>query len=186
MPYQAIVQQSEQRMQKTVQVMADEIKGIRTGRASPALVDNIRVEYYGTQTPLKQLATISVPEPRLLVIKPFDMSSIGEIEKAILKSELGITPQSDGKLVRLAVPHLSEERRKQLSKMVKETAERNKVSVRNIRRDALKMAEDEEKSKTISEDEKFKVKDEMQKLTEKYEKEVETLLEKKTKEIMEV
>ncbi|MBI4834351.1 MAG: ribosome recycling factor [Planctomycetes bacterium] len=186
MPYQVIMQQSEQRMQKTIQVMAEEIKGIRTGRASPALVDNIRVEYYGTQTPLKQLATISVPEPRLLVIKPFDMSCIGDIEKAILKSELGITPQSDGKLVRLAVPHLSEERRKQLSKMVKETAERNKVSVRNIRRDALKMAEDEEKAKTISEDEKFKVKDEMQKLTEKYEKEVDTLLEKKTKEIMEV
>lgn len=186
MSYQSIHQQSEQKMQKSVEVMNEETKGIRTGRATPALVENIRVEYYGAPTPLKQLASISIPEPRLIVIKPYDASILSSTEKAILKSELGITPQNDGKLIRLIIPHLSEERRKQLSKMVKDISERTKTSIRNIRRDSLKLVEEEEKAKSISEDDKFKLKDELQKLTEKYEKEVDTHIDKKTKEIMEV
>jgi ribosome recycling factor len=186
MSYQTIHQESSQRMQKTIEVMNDEMRGIRTGRASPALVDNIRVEYYGSPTPLKQMAAISIPEPRLIVIKPYDISLLGEIGKAILKSELGITPQNDGKLIRLAIPHLSEERRKQLSKAVKDVAERTKTSIRNIRRDGLKSGDDEEKAKTLSEDDKFKLKDELQKMTEKFEKEVDNLIDKKIKEVMEV
>lgn len=173
-------------MQKTLAVLADETRGIRTGRASPALVENIRVEYYGSPTPLRQLASITVPEPRMIIIKPYDMSVLGEIARSIQKSELGINPQNDGKLIRLNLPPLSEERRKQLSRMVKDIGERHKISLRNIRRDALKLAEDEEKAKTLSEDEKFKVKDEIQKLLDKYEKEVNASVDKKIREIMEV
>lgn len=186
MPAQQIIQNSEQKMVKAVEVMSGEFKGIRSGRASPALVENIRVEYYGTPTPLKQMATISIPEARLIIIKPYDATSLGTIEKAILKSDIGITPANDGKLIRLAVPHLSEERRKQLTKISKDIAEKAKISVRNVRRDALHQADEEEKSKAITEDDKFRIKDEMQKLTEKYEKQIDELLVKKNKEIMEV
>lgn len=186
MPYQEITQQSEHKMKKALEVMSDELKGIRTGRATPALVENIRAEYYSTQTPLKQLATISVPEPRLIIIKPYDPTVLGEVEKAILKSELGITPANDGKLIRLAIPPLSEERRRQLSKMVKDVAERIKVTIRNIRRDGNKQAEVDEKEGKLPEDDKFRLKEDLQKLTEKYEKQVADITDNKTQEIMEV
>ncbi len=166
--------------------MTGEFRGIRTGRASPALVDNIKVEYYGSPTPLKQIANISVPEPRMIIIKPYDLSSLGAIEKAIMTSDAGINPNNDGKLIRLNLPPLSEDRRKQLSKVARDTAEKIKVAVRNIRRDGIKLVEDEEKKKTITEDAKFKLKDELQKLTEKYEKQIDDNVSKKTTEIMEI
>ncbi|MBI5778657.1 MAG: ribosome recycling factor [Planctomycetes bacterium] len=181
-----ICSDAEQKMQKAMEVMANEFRGIRTGRASPALVDNIKVEYYGSPTPLKQIANISVPEPRMIIIKPYDQSSLGAIEKAIMTSDTGINPNNDGKLIRLNLPPLSEERRKQLSKVARDNAEKTKVAVRNIRRDGIKLVEDEEKKKTITEDAKFKLKDELQKLTEKFEKQVDETVTKKTAEIMEI
>ncbi|MCK4908278.1 MAG: ribosome recycling factor [Planctomycetes bacterium] len=184
MPFNDIYQGSEQKMNKALDVMKDEFKRIRTGRATPGLVENIKVDYYGTPTMLKQLATISIPEPKLLIIKPFDVNSTGDIEKAILKSEIGITPNNDGKLIRLVVPPLSEERRKQLTKGIKELVEKAKISIRNIRRDAIKQGEDEEEKKILSEDDKFRLKEKMQELTTKKEKESGELLAKKTKEIM--
>ena len=181
-----ICNDAEQKMQKAMEVMTNEFRGIRTGRASPALVDNIKVEYYGSPTPLKQIANISVPEPRMIIIKPYDQSSLGAIEKAIMTSDAGVNPNNDGKLIRLNLPPLSEERRKQLSKVARDTAEKTKVAVRNIRRDGIKLVEDEEKKKTITEDAKFKLKDELQKLTEKYEKQIDENVSKKTAEIMEI
>jgi ribosome recycling factor len=181
-----IYNETEQKMAKSIEVLLNEIRGIRTGRASPALVENIRVEYYGSPTPLKQIATISVPEPRTIIIKPYDPSSLGAIEKAILISDTGVNPNNDGKLIRLNLPPLSEERRKQLSKLAKNIAEKSKVSVRNIRRDSIRLVEDEEKKKNISEDTKFKLKEDLQKLTEKYEKQIDEYLNKKTAEIMEI
>lgn len=186
MSYQNIHQSTEQKMIKAVEVMEDEFKGVRSGRATPALVDSIRVDYYNTPTPLKQLATISIPEPNIIIIKPYDVTSVGGIEKAILKSNLGITPVNDGKMVRLVIPPLSEERRKQMAKLLKDISERAKVAVRNIRRDANNQAEAEFKSGALPEDDKFRLKDELQKLTEKYEKKIDELISKKNKEIMEV
>lgn len=186
MSYQEIYKEVQIKMQKSLGIVIEELKSIRAGGASPALVENIKVDYYGSLTPLKQIATITVPDSKLIMIKPYDYSILGAIEKAILKSELGITPINDGKIIRLMVPPLSEERRKQLVKRVKEIAEHYKVSIRNIRRDANKQAEIEEKAKTMSEDEKFRLKDEIQKLTEKFEHEINELVEKKTREIMEV
>jgi len=186
MPSHPICNDAEQKMQKAMEVMTNEFRGIRTGRASPALVDNIKVEYYGSPTPLKQIANISVPEPRMIIIKPYDQSSLGAIEKAIMTSDAGVNPNNDGKLIRLNLPPLSEERRKQLSKVARDTAEKTKVAVRNIRRDGIKLVEDEEKKKTITEDAKFKLKDELQKLTEKYEKQIDENVSKKTAEIMEI
>ncbi|MFH0888923.1 MAG: ribosome recycling factor [Planctomycetota bacterium] len=173
-------------MQKALEVMVNEFKGIRTGRASPALVENIRVEYYGSPTPLKQIANISVPEPRMIIIKPYDQTFLKDIEKAIMTSDTGINPNNDGKLIRLNLPPLSEERRKQLSKVAKDTAEKAKVSVRNIRRDSIRLVEDEEKKKTLTEDAKFKLKDDLQELIEKNEKQIDELLSKKTADIMEI
>lgn len=177
---------AEQKMQKAMEVMVNEFKGIRTGRASPALVENIRVEYYGSPTPLKQVANISVPEPRMIIIKPYDPTFLKAIEKAIMTSDTGINPSNDGKLIRLNLPPLSEERRKQLSKVAKDTAEKAKVAVRNIRRDSIRLVEDEEKKKTLTEDAKFKLKDDLQKLIEKNEKQIDELLGKKTADIMEI
>lgn len=181
-----IYNDAEQKMQKALEVMVNEFKGIRTGRASPALVENIRVEYYGSPTPLKQVANISVPEPRMIIIKPYDPTFLKDIEKAIMTSDTGINPNNDGKLIRLNLPPLSEERRKQLSKVAKDTAEKAKVSVRNIRRDSIRLVEDEEKKKTLTEDAKFKLKDDLQKLIEKNEKQIDELLSKKTADIMEI
>ncbi|MBI3099385.1 MAG: ribosome recycling factor [Planctomycetes bacterium] len=186
MPYDDIYLEVEDKMDKAFQVCAEELKGVRTGRASPALVDHIRVEYYGSLTPLKQIAAISTPDPTLIQIKAFDPSALKEIEKAILKSDIGITPQNDGKIIRLPIPALSEERRKQYAKMAKEITEKALVAIRNVRRDANKLADTEEKEAKLTEDEKFRLKEEIQKALDEHEKKIADLLDKKTKEIMQV
>ena len=181
-----IINNLKKDLDRVLEFLKNDLAQIRSGRASPALVDNIKVEYYGSPTPLKQIANISVPEPRMIVIKPYDQSSLGAIEKAIMTSDAGVNPNNDGKLIRLNLPPLSEDRRKQLSKVARDTAEKTKVAVRNIRRDGIKLVEDEEKKKTLTEDAKFKLKDELQKLTEKYEKQIDENVSKKTAEIMEI
>jgi ribosome recycling factor len=177
---------TEVRMKSTIHALEDDLAGIRTGRASPALVDKLMVEYYGTQTPLKQLATISAPEPQLIAIRPFDPGSISAIEKAIQTSDLGLTPSNDGKLIRLVIPSLTEERRQELVKVVSKRLEESKVSLRNIRRDALNDLRDFEKEKMISEDDFHRGKDDLQKLTNRYTDEVDEIGERKEQEIMEV
>jgi len=184
MPVDDVLLEAEDKMEKAVTHLADEYRGVRTGRASSGLVEHLKVDYYGSPTPLKQLANIGTPEPQLIVIKPYDPGSIKEVEKALLTSDLGITPQSDGKVIRLAVPALSEERRKQLIHHAKEMAEESKVAIRNIRRDANKGLEQEKKAGTIPEDEMYRGKDEVQKLTDDYEKKVEEQLKKKSDEIL--
>lgn len=186
MPYDDIYLESSEKMTGALDVFNNDLRGIRTGRATPGLVEFIKVDYYNSPTPLKQIANISAPEPRMLIIKPFDPSSMQEIEKAIQKSDLGLNPQNDGKIIRLVVPPLSGERRKQLSQVVRDLGEKAKVSIRNVRRDANKLADAEEKEGTITEDEKFKLKDDIQKLVEEFEKKIQDLFDKKSKEIMEV
>jgi len=184
--YDDILLDTEDKMDKAVVHVVNEFNHIRTGRATPGLVDGIRVDYYGAPTPLKQLAQISVPEARLIVIKPFDPGSIKEIEKAIQKSELGVTPQSDGKLIRLNLPSLSEEQRKKLAARCKELAEAARVSIRNIRRDANKATDGALSDGGLAEDQGAKLKEETQALTKQYEGKVDEALAKKSKEIMEV
>ena len=186
MPYDDIVLEAEDKMEKASEVMTNEFKGVRTGRATPALVDGVRVDYYGAPTPLKSLASITVPEPRMLMLKPFDPGAIDGIVKAIQKADLGLNPQSDGKMVRLAIPPLSEERRKQMSKRVKELGENAKLSIRNIRREANQGADGEEKDKKMTEDDAQRTKEEIDRLTKEYEAKVTDLVEKKIKEVMEV
>jgi ribosome recycling factor len=159
---------------------------MRTGRAHPGLVESIRVDYYGTPTPLKQLANISVPEPDQLVIKPFDVSAMSDIEKGIQSSDLGITPQNDGKLIRLRVPPLSEERRKQMVSRAKEVAEESKISMRNIRRDANKHIDTSKKDGDLSEDDQSRFKDQVQEVLKTVEKQVDADLKRKTEELMEI
>ncbi|MHC5036299.1 MAG: ribosome recycling factor [Planctomycetota bacterium] len=186
MDYDEILLDCEERMEKAVEVMSKEMKGIRGGRATPGLVEGVRVEYYGSPTPLKQLATISVPDPRLLVIKPFDPTSLKEIEKAIQKADVGLTPNNDGKLLRISIPPLSEERRKQLATLSRDKGEEAKIAIRNVRRDANRHADQAEKEKTLSEDQAFSLKEEIQNLTKEYENKVAEALEKKEKDIMEI
>ncbi len=186
MPADDILFDAEERMEKAVDVLTKEFRTIRTGRASAGLVEHIKVEYYGTQTPLRDIAQIGTPDPRMIVIKPYDPTAIKEIIKAIQASDLGITPSSDAKLVRLTIPPLSGERRTQLSHHVKSLAEETKVAVRNVRRDANKALETEEKDSTITEDESFKAKEEILELTHKYEKAVDDHVAKKIEEIMTV
>ncbi len=186
MPYDDIVLEAEDKMEKAVAVLADELRGVRTGRASAGLVDQLKVEAYGTTSPLKALASITVPEPRMIMVKPFDPGTANDIVKAIQKSEVGLTPQSDGKIIRLAVPPLSEERRKQMSKLVREQGEKAKVSIRNIRREANATADAEEKGKTVSEDEAKRTKEEIDRLTKDFEARIQETVDKKTKEIMEI
>ncbi len=182
-----ILEDGRRRMEKALEVLLEDFRAIRTGRATPALVEGIRVDYYGSPTPLNQIAQISVPEPRGIVIKPFDPGSIGEIEKAILKSDLGITPQNDGKLIRLNFPPLSEEQRKKLAARVKEMAEAAKVSLRNVRRDLNKSADAAEKDKEVplTEDQARKLRDDIQEMLKKYEKKIEEAAKKKQAEILE-
>jgi ribosome recycling factor len=177
---------AENKMKKTIDALKREFLSIRTGRATPALVEPLKVEYYGTPTPLQQLAAVSAPEARLLVIKPYDASSLSAIEKAVLKSDLGLTPMNDGKLIRLPIPQLTEERRRDLTKVVKKHAEEAHVALRNIRRDGLKDLEEMEKEKMISEDQHFKGKDLLQEITDKYIALVDQLAKTKEAEIMEV
>jgi ribosome recycling factor len=176
----------EDLMKKAIDATKREFSELRSGRANPRMVEGIRVNYYGTPTLLKEMSTINVPEARLIVISPYDPSSLKEIEKAILQSDLGITPISDGKIIRLVIPPLSEERRNELAKIVKKTAEEGKVSIRTIRRDGKERLKKLEKDKKISEDEKFKAEEELQKkLTDKYSAEIDKLLEDKEKELKE-
>ena len=181
-----IYDDARERMTKTLKNLESEYKRLRTGRASTALVEHIRVEYYGTPTPLNQLATITVPEPRTIMIQPWDLSVVAEVEKAILKSDLGLTPNNDGKIIRINVPPLTEERRQELVKVVKKMAEEAKVALRNIRRDANEMIKEMKKEKQISEDDQFRGQEKIQKLTDEFVKKVDELLEKKEKEILEV
>jgi len=186
MPVDEISFEAEEKMERTVDVLKAEFKGIRTGRASPALVEHIKVQYYGAPTPLRQIANISTPDPQLISIRPYAPSALKDIEKAILASELGITPSNDGKAIRLGIPPLSEERRKQLCHHVKRMAEEAKVSIRNVRRDANKHVDKEEDDSVLSEDDAKRAKKEIQDLTDKYEGLVEEALERKTQEIMTV
>jgi len=173
-------------MDKTINVFVAELKRVRTGRASTAILDGIRVDYYGTPTPLNQLATVAAPESRLITIQPWDMNSIGDIEKAILKSDLGLTPQSDGKLIRINIPNLTEERRKELVKSVRKTGEEYKVALRNQRRDSNELIKDLKKEKEISEDEFFRAQEKVQDLTNEFVKRVDEILDEKEKEILEI
>ncbi|MEJ5363488.1 MAG: ribosome recycling factor [Desulfosoma sp.] len=181
-----VFEDAKDRMQKAVGTLEKDFKRLRTGRASVSLVDGIRVEYYGTPTPLNQLATLTVPEPRTIMIQPWDQSCIGDVEKAIMKSELGLTPMNDGKVIRIHVPPLTEERRRELVKLVKKMAEEAKVAVRNIRRDANEMIKDLKKEKEISEDEQFKGQEEVQKITDDFIKKIDELAAAKEKEILEI
>ncbi len=176
----------EERMTKTLGVLRSDYQTIRTGKASPALLDRIQVEYYGSMTPINQLANISVPESRMLAIQPWDKSAMAAIEKAIMKSDLGITPTNDGTVIRLVMPQLTQDNRKDLVKRVKKKAEEAKVSVRNIRRDGNDELKGLEKSKEITEDESKGAQDDIQKLTDKYIAEIDKLTDNKEKEIMEV
>ena len=186
MAVKEIISQAEAKMKKSVDVCVHDFTTVRTGRASPALVEGLRVDYYGTPTPLKQLAGISTPEARLIVIQPWDISSIGEIEKSIQKSELGIPPSNDGKVIRLSVPPLTKERRGELVKVVHKLTEEGRISIRAIRREANETVKQGQKSQKITEDESFKAQDDIQKLTDKYIKELEALSKKKENDIMEV
>jgi ribosome recycling factor len=180
-----LLKEVEDEMKKAIEATKREFAELRSGRASPKMVEGIRVNYYGTLTLLKEISTISVPEARMIVINPYDPTSLKEIEKAILQSDLGINPINDGKIIRLIVPPLSEERRQELIKIVKKVAEEGKVSIRTIRRNGKDKIKELEKEKKISEDDRFKVEEELQKLTDKYTKEIDRLLEEKEKELKE-
>lgn len=181
-----VLAEVRERMKKTIEALQDDLLTLRTGRASPALVERLPVDYYGTPTPVNQLASIAVPEPRLLVIRPWDPSSLAAIERAILKSDLGLTPSNDGKLIRLNIPRLTEERRRDLVKLVSKRVEEARVSVRNLRRDALNDLKDFEKEKMISEDDFFQGKEEIQKLTDDFIDKIDTIGKRKEEEVMEV
>ncbi len=178
-------QETRDRMAKSIAALKNDLLRIRTGRASTSLVDAIKVDYYGTLTPLNQMATVSVPESRLLTIQPWDVSVIKDIEKAILKSDLGLTPSNDGKLIRISVPPLSEERRKELAKVVHKTVEEYKVAVRNIRRDSNELIKGFKKDGDISEDDAFKAQDQIQKITDEHIEKIDKIYKDKEKEILE-
>ena len=186
MSQKEILIECEGRMEKAIEVLRSELRSMRTGRAHPGLIEGVRIDYYGSPTPLKNIASISAPEADLLVVKPFDPSAMGDIEKGILKSDVGITPQNDGKLIRLKVPPLSEERRKQLVTRAKEVTEEARVSVRNIRRDANRTADQTQKNGALSEDQLHTLKDEIQKLTKRMEAHADEDLKRKTEELMEI
>lgn len=184
MPTQATVSDSKSRMQKCVDVLQDDLKAFRGGRATPALVEHLKVEYYGNLTPLKALATISAPEVDMLVIKPFDPASVRDIEKAIKSSDLSIAPLVEGKFIRLNIPPLSEERRKQLVNQAKQTGEQAKVSIRNVRRDAIKHLEKQQKDKAITEDDLQGGKKQIDDITKTCTDKVDAVVTLKSKEIM--
>ena len=176
----------EEKMMKTVSVYEENLAEIRAGRANPAILNKITIDYYGTPTPINQVAGISVPEARLIVIQPWDGSILKEIEKEILKSDIGINPSNDGKVIRLAFPELNEERRKEIVKDIRKMAEEAKVAIRSIRRDAIDEAKTMQKNSEISEDELKGAEDNIQKLTDKYVEEIDKILEKKEKEVMSI
>ncbi len=182
----SVIQKSEERMKKSIISLENEFNSLRTGRASASLFDKIRVECYGQPTPLSQIASISVPEARLVVIQPWDKSLLNTIEKALLKSELSINPNNDGKLIRINIPPLTEERRKELVKVAKNTAESSRVSIRNIRRDSIEDLKKLEKQKELSEDQLKLGQDKIQKLTDRFVANINSILNQKEHEIMEV
>lgn len=176
---------AEERMEKAITVLGNNLSGIRTGRANPGLVDSLKVEVYGSQTPLKQLASVGTPEPQQIMIRPYDPSTIKEIEKAIVAGDLGLNPQNDGRVIRLNVPPLSTEVRKKMVSRIKELAEESKVSLRNIRRDANKAIDQAQKNKELTEDDRDKLKDSIQELTKKHEKQAEEMAQAREAEVLE-
>ena len=186
MTVQEALKDAEQKMQGAVSVTQDELGSIRTGRANPKLLERLHVDYYGTQVPLLQLASTSVPEPRLLVIQPFDRNAIGGIEKAIQASDLGLTPSNDGIVIRLAFPPLTEERRRDLIKMAKDRAEEGRVAVRNVRRDAMHHLKELVKSGDVGDDDERRAEERVQKLTDEHVSKIDDLLKRKEAEILEV
>jgi ribosome recycling factor len=180
-----ILSDLREKMAKTGEALRKEFKRIRTGRASTALLDSIKVDCYDTQMPLEQVASISVPESRLITIQPWDKSIIGEIEKSILKSELGLTPMNDGKIIRISIPPLTEERRKELAKLAKKMAEDSKIAIRNLRREANDMFKELKNEKEISEDEFFRFQEDVQKITNEFVKKIDEITTQKEKEIIE-
>ena len=181
-----IFEDLKERMGKSIETLKREYSRLRTGRASISLLDGIRVSYYDTPTPLNQMASLAVPEPRLIVIQPWDKTAIEDIEKAILKSELGLTPINDGKVIRISIPPLTEERRKELVKVARKMSEENKVAIRNIRRDANEMLKDLKKEKEITEDDLYRSQEEVQKATDQFISQVDELCAAKEKEILEI
>ena len=181
-----VLDELRQRMVRSVKALQDDLMSIRTGRASPALVEKLMVEYYGTMTPLNQMASIAAPEPRLLVVRPWDPSALSDIERALLKSDLGLTPMNDGKLIRLNIPRLTEERRRELVKVVSRRVEEARIAIRNLRRDALQDLKDFEKEKMITEDDFFRGRDQVQELTDDFIKKVDEIGERKEAEVMEI
>ena len=180
-----IYQETRESMSKSIEALERELTRVRTGRASLSILDGIKMDYYGTLTPLNQMATLAVPESRLITIQPWDVSVIKDIEKAILKSDLGLTPANDGKILRISIPPLTEERRKELVKLVHKMSEGHKVSVRNVRRDSNELLKSLKKDGDISEDEAFKAQDEIQKITDEHVKLIDEYYTKKEKEILE-
>jgi ribosome recycling factor len=181
-----ILKEAEDHMRKSVEVLEQELKTLRTGRASPALIEKLAVNYYNTPTPLEQLATISAPEPQLLTIRPYDPGSLRDIERAIQASDLGLTPNNDGKMIRLQIPRLNEERRHELIKVVHKRAEETRIALRNVRRDAQDNMRDFQKEKLISEDDLKRGRDDLQKIIDKYSEQVDSVVERKEAEIKEV
>ena len=179
-----ILLDAEERMEKAIEVLKKNLSGIRTGRANPGLVDSLRVDVYGSPTPIKQVASVGAPEPTQIVIRPYDPSTIKDIEKAIVAGDLGLNPQSDGRVVRINIPPLSGEVRKKMVSRIKDLGEEAKVSIRNIRRDGNKAADQAEKSKEVGEDERDDIKDEIQTLTKKYEKQATDLSKAREAEVL--
>ncbi len=184
MPTKKIISEHKTNMEKAVDFFKNELKGVRTGRASTGLVENLRVDYYGSPTPMNQMATIAAPDATSIIIKPFDPQALGDIEKAIKNSDLSLAPMVEGKVIRLNIPPLSTERRSQIVNQVKQMAEQAKVSVRNIRRDSNKQLEDEQKDKTITEDDRDRGKKEIDDLTKKFTDQIDDILKAKSDEIM--
>lgn len=180
------MEEARRKFERAVGFTAEEFGSIRTGRASPALLERLSVSYYGTPTPLNQIATVSAPEARLLVIQPYDRNAIPEIEKAITQSDLGFVPSDDGQLIRVPIPQLTEERRKELGKLVRHRAEEGRIAVRNVRRDAVEALREEEKKGESTKDDLHRGIDEIQKLTDRYVKDIDELMEKKVHELMEI
>lgn len=181
-----ILSTAQTKMQKTIEVLRVDLASVRAGRASVSLLDKVMVEYYGTPTPVNQVASVTVPEPRMIVIQPWEKNLLKDIERAIMKSDLGLNPNSDGSVIRLNLPQLTEERRKELVKTVHKKAEDARVSIRNLRREANESVKKAEKAKEITEDEAKKANDDIQKMTDKFIKEVDTVMEHKEKEVMEI
>ncbi len=176
----------KEKMEKTISVYSEKLSEVRAGRANPAILNKVKIDYYGTETPINQVAGISVPEARLIVIQPWDASVLKEIEKAILASDIGINPNNDGKVIRLSFPELNEERRKEIAKDIRKMAEDAKVAIRSIRREGIEKAKSEQKEGNLTEDELKQAENEIQKMTDKSVEEIDSILEKKEKEIMSI